>query len=171
MKKLILSALALVLVSVATMAQNNNGGQRQRMTPAEMYNLQAERLAKQMKLNDEKSESFKVLYLDYQTARHNAENPKGEDKKAERIDYKKMTDEQATELIQKSFAAQEAQLAVDKAYLPKFLEILTPVQAAQIFIRRAGNMQQGGFNPQQRGMGGRPGGMGMGGGFPRGGND
>lgn len=161
MKKMILTALAFVLVSVATMAQDN-GGSRQRMSPAEMYTRMADRLAKQMKLDDAKTEAFKVLYLDYQTARHNAENPKGEKAAEEEVDFKKMTDAQATELIQKQFATQEAQLSVDKAYLPKFLEILTPVQAAQIYVRRAG-MQQG-FRGGQQG-GGRPGGMGRPGGF------
>lgn len=159
MKKFILSALTLVLVSVATMAQNNNGGQRQRMNPAEMYSMQAERIAKQIKLDDSKAESFKVLYVDYQTARRNAARPKGEKEGEENVDFKKMTDAQANELIQQHFAAQEAQLAVDKAYLPKFLDILTPTQAAQIYLRGGFN-QQGGFN-RQGGMGGnRPGGMG-----------
>lgn len=161
MKKYLLTALALVLVSVAAMAQNGNGGQRQRMDPTEMYNRMAERLAKQMKLEDDKAETFKVLYIDYQMARRNAENPKGEKEEEEKVDFKKMSDAQATELIQKQFAKQEAQLATDKAYLPKFLEILTPVQAAQIYVR--GNGMQGGRN-MQGGMG-RPGGMGMGGGF------
>jgi len=78
---------------------------------------------------------------------------------------KKITDAQATELIQKQFAAQEAQLTVDKSYLPKFLEILTPAQAAQIYIQRGG--QRGGMG--QQGGQGRPGG-GFGGG-PRGGGN
>lgn len=158
MKKYLLSALAFVLVSVATMAQNGNGGQRQRMDPTEAYNRMAERLVKQMKLDEDKAEAFKVLYLDYQTARRNAENPKGENAEDEKVDFKKMTDAQATDLIQKQFAKQEAQLATDKAYLPKFLEILTPVQAAQIYIRRGGMQGERG---QQGGMG-RPGGMGGG---------
>ena len=78
---------------------------------------------------------------------------------------KKLTDEQAAELIQKQFASQEAQLKVDKDYLPKFLEILTPVQAAQVYIQRMG--QRGGMG-QNGGFQGRPGG-GFGGGFPNGG--
>lgn len=162
MKKNILLAAVLALVSVAAMAQNPNGGQRQRFDPTEMYNRMAERLAKQMKLDDEKSASFKVLYLDYQMARQNAEKPKGEDAKQSASDFKKMTDAEATALIEKQFATQEAQLAVDKSYLPKFLELLTPVQVAQVYVRRGG-MQSA--RPQQGGMG-RPGG-GFGGG-PRG---
>ncbi len=165
MKRFMLSALTLVLVSVAAMAQNGNGGQRMRFDPTEMYNRQAERLVKQMKLDDDKAEVFKVLYLDYQTERRNAANPKGENAEDERVDMKKLTDEQAAELIQKQFASQEAQLKVDKDYLPKFLEILTPVQAAQVYIQRGG--QRGGMG-QNGGFQGRPGG-GFGGGFPNGG--
>ena len=161
MKKSIVLAAVLALVSVAAMAQNPNGGQRQRIDPTEMYNRMAERLAKQMKLDDEKAETFKVLYLDYQTARQNAENPKGEETNQTNPDFKKMTDAEATVLIEKQFAAQEAQLAVDKDYLPKFLQLLTPVQAAQIYLRRVG-MQSARF--QQGGMG-RPGGGFGGGGF------
>ncbi|MBR1521795.1 MAG: hypothetical protein IJ635_11240 [Bacteroidaceae bacterium] len=167
MKKFILAALAMVLVSVAAVAQNGNGGQRQRIDPTELYNRQAERLAKQMKLEDDKANVFKVLYLDYQTARQNALHPKGENAEEERPDFKKMTDAQATELIQKQLAGQEAQVAVDKEYLPKFLEILTPVQAAQIYLQRGG--MRGGQGMQ--GGQGRPGGQGGFGGGPRGGGN
>ena len=154
----------MVLVSVAAVAQNGNGGQRQRIDPTELYNRQAERLAKQMKLDDDKANVFKVLYLDYQTARQNALHPKGENAEEERPDFKKMTDAQATELIQKQLAGQEAQVAVDKEYLPKFLEIPTPVQTAQIYLQRGG-MRNGGQGMQggQGGFGGGPRGGGNGG--------
>ena len=161
MRKFMMAALAMVLVSVAAMAQNNNGG-RGNFNPAEAYSRMAERMAKQMKLSDDKTEVFKVLYLDYQTARRNAANPRGENAENERVDLDKITDAQATELIQKQLAAQEAQLAVDKEYLPKFLEILTPAQVAQIYVTRGIQRQQG---AQQR----RPGGQGGFGGGPRGG--
>lgn len=162
MKKFLFTALAFVLISVAATAQNN-GGQRQRIDPTELHNRMADRLAKQMKLDDDKTATFKVLYLDYQTARQNAANPKGENADEERVDFKNLTDAKATELIQKRFAAQEAQLNVDKENLPKFLEILTPAQAAQIYLQRGG--QRGG---QQGGGQGRPGGFGGG---PRGGGN
>lgn len=159
MKKFFSAALFMVLISTTVFAQNNNRGQRQRLDPTEMHNRMAERLAKDMKLDDDKAGFFKVLYLDYQTARQNAVNPKGEVE--ERVDMKKLTDEKATELIEKHFAAQEAQLAVDKEYYAKFIELITPAQAAQIFLQRQGGgmQRQGGMN------GGRPGGFGGPGGF------
>lgn len=167
MRKIIISALAFLLISTAAMAQDNQGGrQRQKFNPAEMYEKMAERLAKQMKLEDDKAESFKVLYLDYQTARSNAINPKGENEEGEeKVNLNKITDEEANKLIQKSFDKLEAQLKVDKDYLPRFLEILTPAQAARVYVKGAGRsygQQQGGMRPE--GFSGGPGPGGFGGG-------
>ena len=158
MKRIIVSAFALLLITVAAVAQDNNGRQRQRMHAQEMYGSMADRLAKQMKLEDDKADAFKVLYVDYQTTRSNAANPKGEDEKDEKVNLNKITDEEATVLINRQFAAQEAQLKVDKEYLPRFLEIITPAQAARVYVRRAGGM--GGNEQGMRGGQGRPGGFG-----------
>lgn len=146
------------MLFAATAFAQNNGGQRQRLDPTEMYTRMADRLVKQLKIEDDKAEVFKILYLDYQTARHNAANPKGESNN-ERVNLKSLTDEKANELIQKQFATTEAQLAVDKDYLKKFLEILTPAQAAQIFVP---SLSRQGFQNGGQRQGGRPGGMGGG---------
>ena len=153
MKKLLITALALVLVSAVAMAQNNR--RNQRMNPAEMYTNMAENLAKQLKLKKEKAETFKLLYVDYQNARRAAQGAAG-DFTAEAPDVKKMTDEEANQLIQEQFASQEKQLAVDKEFLPKFLEIITPVEAAQVFVPRLsmGSMMGGNMGNMMRGMGG-----------------
>lgn len=156
-------ALALVTLSVSAQDENQQQTRRQKMDTTEMFNKQAERLAKQLKLDDEKKSTFTVLYLDYLNARHNATHPKDEADQDEKVDMKKLTDEQATKLIEKQFAQQEAQLAVDKEYYPKFLEILTPAQTAQVYLR--GN--RGGMGGMQGGN--RQGGMGGPGGFPGGG--
>lgn len=156
-KRFVMTALALALVAVTMVAQNN----RQRMSVGEMYVQRAEQLAKQLKLKKEDGEAFKLLYVDYLNARRNATNPNGEEDA--KVDVKSMTDEEATEMIQKQFAGQEKQLAVDKEFLPKFLEIITPVQAAQVFVPRLG-MQNANLGNMMRGMGGRMGG-GMPGGF------
>ena len=161
--KMMIAAMVLLFATTSVMnAQDNTGDrQRQRMNPTEMYTRMADRLVKQMKLDDDKANSFKVLYLDYQTARQNAANPKGEKAENERIDMSKLTDAQATELVQKRFQTQEAQLAVDKEYYPKFLEILTPGQAVQIYIQRGGNRGEGMQGGNRGGFGGgRQGGFG-----------
>jgi rubrerythrin len=124
MKKFLITALALVLVTVAASAQNNRN--RQRMNPAEMYTTMAENLAKQLKLKKEKAETFKLLYVDYQNARRAAQGSTA-DFTSDLPDVKKMTDEEANQLIADQFAAQEKQLAVDKEFLPKFLDLLTIV--------------------------------------------
>ncbi|MBO4431708.1 MAG: hypothetical protein J5790_10250 [Bacteroidaceae bacterium] len=168
MKKFLITALALVLVSAVAMAQNNNRNRnRQRSNPAEMYANMAENLAKQLKLKKEKAETFKLLYVDYQNERRAAQGAAG-DFTAEVPDVKKMTDEEANQLIQEQFESQAKQLAVDKSYLPKFLEILTPVEAAQVFVTRLSmqSMMGGNMGNMMRGMGG--GGFG-GGGFGGGG--
>ena len=171
MKKFLITALALVLVSAVAMAQNNRN-RNQRMNPAEMYSNMADNMAKQLKLKKEKAETFKLLYIDYQNARRAAQGAAG-DFTAETPDVKKMTDEEANQLIQEQFDSQAKQLAVDKEYLSKFLEILTPVETAQVLVPRLsmGSMMGGNMGNMMRGMGGagRMGGGFGGGGFGGGG--
>ena len=167
MKKTVFLMLALAF-TLAASAQQDGRGRRERMSNmdlAELNNRQATRLAKQMKLSDEVEQKFIVLYLDYQNARHNAANPTGGDQEGaeQRVDINKLSDEQASDLIQKNFDRQERQLAVDRQYLPRFLEILSPSQAAHIFLQRGGQMRGG----QMRGGNGQRGPRGGGG--PRGG--
>lgn len=168
--KFIIASLALCIVSLTMSAQDNQrqGRRQQRFDPTEMFNRNAERLAKQMKLDDEKKDLFTVLYLDYQTARQNAANPKGQNEREEAVDLKTLTDEKAKELVEKQFQRTEAQLAVDKEYYAKFLEILTPVQAYQVIVPQRGRAGMGGMEGRpdgNRGFG-RPGGFGgPGGGF------
>ncbi len=164
-----------VCTAASAVAQNDNDRRRERrsdMDLAEIYNRQAARLVKQMKLKDEQKDMFTVLYLDYQNARHNAVNPTGGDQEGNemRVDLDNISDDDALELIQKNFTRQEKQLEVDKAYLPKFLEILTPAQAARVFINRPGRPGgQGGNRPEGGRGGGRGGFGGPGGGFGGGG--
>lgn len=162
MKSFIITALAFVLVATSAMAQGNNRG-RQRMNSAEMYANMGENLAKELKIEKDQREAFKLLYVDYQNARRAAQNPTGSD---EEINVKKMTDEEANKLIQEQFASQEKVIAVDKEYLTKFLEICTPVQAAQVFVTRLSmqNMMRGMGGGNFGGMGGGFGGGGFGGG-------
>lgn len=167
MKNRILLLMAMLLMaSTAVWAQDDMSQRRERMSNiniAEVYNRQAQRWVKQLKLKKDKEDLFTVLFLDWQNARHNAVNPNGGDaeNRAQMTDYEKASDEDAMKAIQDNFARQEKQVAVDREYLPKFLEMLTPQQAAQLFLnqqarRTTGN---GGFP-----MGGMRGGGGFGGG-------
>lgn len=165
--KSILTIVVLAVFCISASAQNDQQGRRRRMDTTEMYNRQAERLVKQLKLTDDNKDLFTVLYLDYMAARQNAANPKGETENDDRVDLKKLTDEQAKELVEKQFARTEAQLKVDKEYYPKFLEFLTPVQVAQVFVQRLNRGASEGQRPG--GFGGGRGGFGGGFGGPGGG--
>lgn len=156
----------MLAMTISAAAQRNNEGMRPRFNPTEMAGRMADRAAEQFGLDDQKAQLFKVLYIDYSTARQNALNPKGEKEEDENVKMESMTDEQANAQIEKHLAAQEAALKVDREYKDKFLEILTPKQVLQIIRQRTG-MQ--GFAPRQGGqrggqrmngrMGGRPDGM------------
>lgn len=156
-------AVATIFAANAQEMKARGNGQAQRMNPVEMYSRIADRLAEQLKLDDEKSALFKVLYIDYLTARQNAIHPKGENEENADKD-EKMTDAKAKEQLEKTFVAQEAAVKVDREYSQKFLEILTPQQTLQIFRNRAGgNMmrqrqgegQRQGGGPRQRNFGPR----------------
>ena len=170
-EKYLILASALMFISTSLFAQGNNRRERQNnMDITEVYNRQASRLVKSMKLDKSKEDVFTVLYLDYQNARHNAVNPKGGDQEGreQQTNLENLTEEQALDLIQKNFERQERQLAVDKEYFPKFQEILTNAQCAQIFInqfRRPQTNQRGGFGGGRGGGGGFGGGGFGGGGF------
>lgn len=158
-------ALALSCMAQGAWAQEDNDQRRERennIDITEIYNRQAQQLAKQMKLDKKEKELFTILYLDYQNARHNAANPTGGDSEGaeQQADLKEITDEEALEMIEANFDRQEKQLAVDKEYLPKFLEIISASQAARMFLQQGMRPQS---SNQRGGMGGGPDG-GMGGG-------
>ena len=178
MKKVITLAL-IALITVSASAQRNSRRDRQTsVNMTELFNTQAEDLAKTLKLKKEAKTKFTAMFLDWQTARFNAINPTGGNAESEEaaLDFKNMTDEQAEENVQKNFDRQIKQMDVDKEYYAKFKEFLTPVQAAQVLLnsRATGSMGaaaammgrmggMGGF--PMGGMGGFGGGMPMGGGF------
>ena len=65
-EKYLILALALMLISTSLFAQGNNRRERQNnMDITEVYNRQASRLVKSMKLDKSKEDVFTVLYLDY----------------------------------------------------------------------------------------------------------
>lgn len=130
-KNFIIAVCAMLLISLTASAQGN-------FNPDEMYSRMASRLAKNMKLDETSTEQFTALYAEYMKARMAAAGEQGN--RRERIDLDEITDEQATELIEKQFKTQEAQNAIDREYYGKFIRIITPAQAAHIFYRRGGMM-------------------------------
>ena len=161
--KSFLLVCTLLLATVSASAQGN-------FNADEVYSRMASRLAKNMKLESNVETEFTALYVEYQKARRVAASIAGEaiEGRRQNNDLENITDEKATELIENSFKAQEAQLAIDREYYAKFIRVITPAQAAQIYVRRGGMMggqqRQGNFRQRQGGFG-VPGGNGPDGGF------
>lgn len=168
-KKFFAAIAVILLASVATVNAQNENRRENRRNAAEMYTRMAERMAKTLDVASEKQELFKAMYVEYQTARAaadkaraRAEANRGENgRNRERVDMSKLSEAEAAERVQDYFATQEAQLAIDKEYYAKFQQIVTPVQAARVFLQRGGMMQREGM---QRGEGMRGGQRGFGGG-------
>ena len=143
MKKLLTLAFISLMAMSAT-AQNFQGRmeRQSRQDRVDAINKQATALAKDLKLKKENKDMFIALFLEWQGARFNAINPEGGDQEAAEasatIDYSEMTDEEAKDIVAKNFERQEKQLAVDKEFYNKFLDMLTPVQAAQVMLETRG---------------------------------
>ena len=65
MKKIILSLIALVAMTTAASAQQQNDQQRQRMNPAEMVKQRTDRMVETYKLNDEQAAKLRELNEDF----------------------------------------------------------------------------------------------------------
>lgn len=183
MKKIIVLIAAVILCCGTAMAQRQ-GGRGQQMTQEDMARMrtenikrQAESLAKDMKLDKDKSAEFITDYTAYQeelqgsTTFDMSAMTRG---RQEQKKVKDMSDDECYEEITNVLKRQEEQakqaqtrLDVTKKWLGTFMEKgYTAQQLYQIFAeqRRAGG--QGGFG----GQGGARGGMGgFGGGMPAGG--
>ena len=152
-------------------------GEEMKGRRAEMIEQLAERLAKDMDLKGDAKSEFIAQYKMYQnelqatqSGRRGMLNPNADREK------KKLSDEEAQNLVDEYFSRQEQQIAqqqkrleVEKKYYAEFKKTLTPQQLAKIFRQRQ-NMRQGGQGPRQGGFGGPQGGPRQGGfGGPQGG--
>ena len=183
MKRIFLLLLvAFTMGSTLTLsARDKKEDKNERPDRKEAGTRQATRMATELKLSDELQKWFIPLYAEYQdtlrSVRRPAGKPDGEkadkqkaDKDSKDSERGKLTDEQATKRIEETFAQEEQELQLKRAYYARFKEKLTPQQMLTIFCRPAMNANRG---PQQ---GGRPGGQmrqggqgGFGGGMPQGG--
>ncbi len=179
---LLLLVAAFALCSTLTLsARDKKDDKSERPDRKEAGTRQATRMASELKLSDELQKWFIPLYAEYQdtlrSVRRPAQKPENDKANGEKADKDKkdsergkLTDEQATKRIEETFAQEEQELQLKRAYYARFKEKLTPQQMVTIFCRPAMNANRG---PQQ---GGRPGGQmrqggqpGFGGGMPQGG--
>jgi|GEM_PF-468861 len=191
-KVLALMAMAAIMGMSASAQPQRMGKEEMQAKRAERIQNQAEKMANDFGLKDDKKTQFVNLYTEYQNALSEAKpdgNPKGakpgkgdKDKKdkgdkKEKADKpgkgenkaKELTDEEATQRIEELFARQEGQiqqsqkrLEVNKAYYEKFKNVLTPQQIYKVLNRQQRQMQRGG---QMNRQGNRPQGRGQQGGF------
>lgn len=182
MKKLICIAVVMMMACATTVS-----AQRQRMSAeeiaqrrAEMIQRQGERLAKDMKLDDETKKAFMEEYTKYQQELQEVQGDNQQRRnRDEQVDPEKMSDEECYAKITESLKQQETaidqmqkRMDITKKYLAAFMGSgkYTAQQLYVIFAQqrqRGGSGQQGGqgFGGQRMGgQGGFGGGNGMGGG-------
>ena len=166
-KILIIACISMVALSAqAQRNQRNSGGNRQQTTrevksETEVYTQRAEQYVEQWDLSPETGAKFIQLYMEWQQKRMNIIDKYGMDQKAGAdINFKKITAEEAEQLVNEDFERLEQQAEIDRQYYAKFKEIVTPAHAAQAVVQQRN--RAAGMMSMFRNMGG---GMGMGGGM------
>lgn len=184
MKRSMIALLVALTLGMGTTAtaqkQNKQYGDR-----TEMRTKMATRMANELKLDDNTQAWFIPLYTEYQdtlrSVRHKfaikpapellkpkADNDKEKtDKKNSKKAPKALTDAEAQQMIDNTFAREERLLSLKRAYYDKFKAKLTPQQLVTLFC----NKPNRGTAPGRQQFGGRQGGMRQGGQFggPQGG--
>lgn len=177
----LLVALTLGMGTTAT-AQKQN---RKNSDRTEMRTKMATRMANELKLDDNTQAWFIPLYAEYQDTlrsvrreftikpapellKPKADNDKEKtDKKNSKKAPKALTDAEAQQMIDNTFAREERLLSLKRAYYDKFKAKLTPQQLVTLFCSKPNH----GTAPGRQQFGGRQGGMRQGGQFggPQGG--
>ena len=165
MKKIILT-LCIALIAVAgAQAQENKKSKKDKekseMNAQEVYKQQAESWATTFELDEENKAKFIDLYMEWQNNRGNIVDKNGYEQKAGAdINFKKITEAEAEQLIASDFERQKKQAETDEEYYRKFMQYVSPGRAAQIVIQQRSSAA--GISSQFRSMmsrGGMGGGM------------
>lgn len=184
MKRSMIALLVALTLGMGTTAtaqkQNKQYGDR-----TEMRTKMATRMANELKLDDNTQAWFIPLYTEYQDTlrsvrreftikpapellKPKADNDKEKtDKKNSKKALKALTDAEAQQIIDNTFAREERLLSLKRAYYDKFKAKLTPQQLVTLFCSKPNH----GTAPGRQQFGGRQGGMRQGGQFggPQGG--
>lgn len=184
MKRSMIALLVALTLGMGTTAtaqkQNRKNGDR-----TEMRTKMATRMANELKLDDNTQAWFIPLYAEYQDTlrsvrrkftikpapellKPKADNDKEKtDKKNSKKAPKALTDAEAQQMIDNTFACEERVLSLKRAYYDKFKAKLTPQQLVTLFCSKPNH----GTAPGRQQFGGRQGGMRQGGQFggPQGG--
>lgn len=172
MKKMILMAFVLTAITFTGAKAQDNGkdGKNREEIFKEMLTKQADKLAEDMKLSDDKAADFKTLFQEYKTKEMNLKFKDGQKKKGagkqEKGKRQEMTDARADSLMTANFETQEQQLQLRKEYYAKFKAQIGAANAWKIFSPQQ-MMRPGAAGGQQNNRRGGFGG-GFGGGMPGG---
>lgn len=129
-----------------------------KLTPEQRMEAQAQRMGKQLMLDDAKLAQFTSLYKEYLTALRDC-RPNPEDLAAEKVKKSERTDAQIQQDIEKRFETQQKILDTQKKYYASFKKILNARQLEKVFsMPRPGKMHKGNF-PMRHGRMGQPGQM------------
>ena len=112
-------------------------------------------IAKDLDLDKETEQWFINLYQEYQDTLLTTRVPMRMDERK----LKKLSDEEATQLVEEIFAKNEKKAALQRAYYDRFKEKLSAKQLLKVFLPNARNMMQA-IPGMSRMMQGHPGGMG-----------
>ncbi len=119
-----------LLCSTSLFAQDKPERTPKKLTPEERIERQAERMEKQLLLDDETSAKFLPLYKEYLKAMGECFARPADSKQ---VTKKEMTDEELDQRMQSRFECRKKCLEVQETYYDKFKEILTMRQVEKIF--------------------------------------
>ncbi len=128
MKKIILFAICLMF-AVASQAQSNTD---EVALMQSAFGMTKQQMVKDfMKLSDTESAKFWTLYEEYEAARKEMGKKRIANITAYAENYDKLTNEKATELINKSFAIQAEFAKLQQKTFKKMSKEISPLRAAQ----------------------------------------
>lgn len=157
MKKIIFSILT-IFVALTIQAQEAQDI-KQSDKDAKAVATQLESIIQYYEISDEIKDEFSTIYTNWQKERNAAIMDERQTNVTDEISYKKLTDDEAKELLNKTFERRLKQTEVDKNYYVKLKTILPADQAAQLVVQQR-NQTAGLIGGM---MGGGRGGRGMGG--------
>lgn len=127
-----------------------------KLTPEQRMDAQAQRMGKQLMLDDSKLAQFTSLYKEYLTALKECRPAPEENQK---VKPSERTDAQIQQDIEKRFETQQKILDTQKKYYASFKKILNARQLEKVFsMPHPGKMHKGNF-PMKQGKMGKPGKM------------
>lgn len=135
MKKLVMISAAMMLFASAAFAQDKTDAPKAKLTPEEVAQRQAVRMAEKLMLSDAENEKFIPLYQAYKVdlnainKKYRVERAKVEPGQTPAPKSDKEVDQQ----IRAQFAKSQEILDQRVAYYEKFLKILTPKQIQQMY--------------------------------------